>query len=83
MSGGPGMHIEILSEPQRKALALLGNALTGSDFYMAGGTALSLQVGHRNSVDLDWFVPRLGEPETLFQSLKSFRIDFKVQSISF
>ena len=77
------MHIEILSAPQRKALALFGNALTGSDFYLAGGTALSLQVGHRYSVDLDWFAPRLGEPETLFQRLKSFGIDFKVLSISF
>jgi len=83
MYGVPGMHIEILSEPQKMALTLLGNALSDSDFYMAGGTALSLQVGHRNSVDLDWFIPRLGEPETLLHKLKSFKIDFKVQSISF
>jgi hypothetical protein len=40
-------------------------------------------VGHRKSVDLDWFIPRLGETETLFQRLKSFGIDFKVQSVSF
>ncbi len=25
------------------------------DFYLAGGTALALQLGHRQSVDLDWF----------------------------
>ena len=77
------MHIETLSASQERALALLGKALAGSDFYLAGGTALSLQVGHRKSIDLDWFVPRLGEPENLFQRLKSFRIDFKVQSVSF
>jgi hypothetical protein len=29
----------------------------GSRFYLAGGTALSLQLGHRQSVDLDFFSP--------------------------
>lgn len=82
MSGGPGMHIEILSAPQRKAIELLGKALANSNFYLAGGTALSLQMGHRQSVDLDWFIPRLGEAESLFQRLKFAGIDFKVQSVS-
>ena len=27
-----------------------------SHFYLAGGTALSLQVGHRKSIDLDYFI---------------------------
>jgi hypothetical protein len=26
-----------------------------NDFYLAGGTALALQIGHRISTDLDWF----------------------------
>jgi len=29
--------------------------LTGSHWYLAGGTALALQVGHRSSEDLDFF----------------------------
>ena len=35
------------------------------DFYLAGGTALALQIGHRISTDLDWFstVRRLPAPE--------------------
>ena len=28
-----------------------------SDFKLAGGTALSLYIGHRKSIDLDLFVP--------------------------
>ena len=28
------------------------------DFYLAGGTALALQIGHRLSIDLDFFSPR-------------------------
>ena len=27
------------------------------DWYLAGGTALALQAGHRRSVDLDFFTP--------------------------
>ncbi len=36
-----------------------------NDFYLAGGTALALQIGHRVSTDLDWFSPehRLLFPE--------------------
>lgn len=28
------------------------------DFYLAGGTALALQLGHRRSVDIDLFTNR-------------------------
>lgn len=31
---------------------------SASDWYLAGGTALALQVGHRESVDLDFFTSR-------------------------
>ncbi len=41
------------------SLVLDGFARTsiGARFYLAGGTALSLQLGHRLSVDLDFFSP--------------------------
>ncbi|MBI2415184.1 MAG: nucleotidyl transferase AbiEii/AbiGii toxin family protein [Candidatus Kerfeldbacteria bacterium] len=32
--------------------------LRRSRWYLAGGTALALQVGHRRSVDLDFFLPK-------------------------
>ena len=37
---------------QLKQLPLMKN------WYLAGGTALALQYGHRRSVDFDWFSPR-------------------------
>jgi len=77
------MNVEVLSDAQKEVLSLLGPALANSDFYLAGGTALALQVGHRTSVDLDWFSPKLGEPEALFRKLRSSEIDFEIQSISF
>lgn len=40
------------------------------DFYLAGGTALALFLGHRISVDFDFFNPKDFDPETVFQRLK-------------
>lgn len=34
-------------------------------FYLAGGTALALQFGHRRSVDLDFFTPEPFDEEVL------------------
>lgn len=36
-------------------LRLLGQASLLRDFYLAGGTALALRLGHRYSIDLDFF----------------------------
>lgn len=76
------MEFEILSDVQRKTLPLLAKAIVNTDFYLAGGTALALQIGHRPSLDFDWFIRKLGEPEILFSRLKSFNIDFQIQSVS-
>lgn len=38
-----------------EALALLSRQPFINEFYLAGGTALALQIGHRLSTDLDWF----------------------------
>ncbi len=39
----------------RRALTFLRQQPFVRDFYLAGGTALALQIGHRISTDLDWF----------------------------
>jgi predicted nucleotidyltransferase component of viral defense system len=48
----------------------LSQALAGSDFYLAGGTALALLEGHRISVDLDLFSPTLSDVETLLEGFE-------------
>ena len=43
------------------------------DFYLSGGTALSLQIGHRVSVDLDFFTKKVQsklESQSLFRKLE-------------
>ncbi len=69
MSGTPEIHVDILNDAQREVIAYLGKALAHSDFYLAGGTAAALQLGHRSSMDLDWFIEKLGDPEILFRYL--------------
>lgn len=53
----------ILPVSQRKLWSLFqrqAEALSRFGYYLAGGTALTLQIGHRRSVDFDFFSRRLG-----------------------
>lgn len=49
------MFPEILPENGENLLKLLTKANLLDSFYLAGGTGLALQIGHRKSVDLDFF----------------------------
>jgi predicted nucleotidyltransferase component of viral defense system len=51
------LHLEVLPETQQHLLDTLSVQPFISDFYMAEGTCLALQIGHRQSVDFDFFVP--------------------------
>jgi hypothetical protein len=46
------MHLEVLQEEGKKIFNKLS---TFENFYLAGGTALALLIGHRISVDFDLF----------------------------
>ena len=47
------MHSEILSENQRQLLPLI--AKYRREYYLVGGTAIALHLGHRRSIDFDLF----------------------------
>ncbi|MBM4460367.1 MAG: nucleotidyl transferase AbiEii/AbiGii toxin family protein [Chloroflexi bacterium] len=51
------MFVEALPAGTRRDLALLAKAGLVQPFYLAGGTAVALYLGHRVSVDLDFFGP--------------------------
>lgn len=60
------IHAEILPVEQSACLKTLGPAATTLGFYLAGGTAIALHLGHRRSVDFDWFSPHFpGRPVDL------------------
>lgn len=54
----PELHQEILRPPQRKLWEILqhdAGLFRSQGFILAGGTALALQIGHRESHDFDFF----------------------------
>ncbi len=48
---------ETVSEEMRRVMKHFSGTEIGRRFYLAGGTALALQLGHRRSIDLDFFSP--------------------------
>lgn len=52
-----GVFWETVSSEMRQVMATLKATEIGGRFYLAGGTALALQLGHRRSYDLDYFSP--------------------------
>ena len=47
--------MEPITKKTKYVLEALNNSGITKDFYLAGGTALALQIEHRLSIDLDWF----------------------------
>lgn len=77
------MHVDVLNKFQKIILPAMAKALVGADLYLAGGTALALQVEHRPSIDFDWFGSQIGDPEILFRRLRSAGFDFTILANSF
>lgn len=50
-------HWEALTPATRQAIKIVENLTFIGGFYLAGGTGLALHLGHRFSVDLDFFSP--------------------------
>lgn len=63
------LHLDVLPKATQKAFAYFSNNQIANihDWYLAGGTALALQVGHRQSVDLDFFSERQDFDETALE----------------
>ena len=51
------MHSEILNERQTELLPLMSQFRR--EYYLVGGTAIALYIGHRRSIDFDLFKPSL------------------------
>ena len=61
---------EILTEPQQALLELLSRIPEVRTFYLAGGTALALYLGHRRSKDFDFFRAREFLPQEILSQLR-------------
>jgi hypothetical protein len=76
-------HEEIMPPDQRRALGTLGRHATEAGFYLAGGTAVAIQIGHRQSIDFDWFTPAgLDDPMAFAGLLRSRGIPLETRSVA-
>lgn len=75
------MFTKTLFGKTKDALALLGKSHFLNEAYLGGGSACALQLGHRISVDLDFFTPKEFDTKHLIKSLKEIS-DFKIEQES-
>jgi hypothetical protein len=70
------MHNEILSDKQVNLLPLVREFRR--EFYLVGGTAISLYLGHRRSIDFDLFKNTSLHPKRIISKVSSYGLDYKV-----
>ena len=63
-----------ISKNTRVVLGKIRALVKKENFYLAGGTALSLWYGHRESVDLDFFRYKSFDPEKLRSKISLFKV---------
>ncbi|OGZ78203.1 MAG: hypothetical protein A2528_00070 [Candidatus Staskawiczbacteria bacterium RIFOXYD2_FULL_37_9] len=72
------MFENVLSENAKKSLAILGQSGILKNAYMAGGTALALQIGHRLSYDFDFFTTEEFDATLLTQKINKLIPNFNL-----
>ena len=63
------MFYKILDSKRRSILPIF--KAFKKDFYLAGGTGIALQIGHRDSIDFDFFSKKEFDTKKLFINLKA------------
>ncbi len=70
------MYPAILSDAQQALLPFL--ASRQREFYLVGGTAIALQIGHRQSIDFDLFKKAGIHREKIARSLRQHHLDWQL-----
>ena len=65
------MFEQTLSNDTKSNLESIGRTPLASQFYLAGGTAVALHLGHRRSFDLDFFTPEHFSIDRILETLKA------------
>lgn len=73
------MFEEVLPKDSKSALAVLGESGLLKEAYLAGGTALALQIGHRISVDFDFFTRKEFDENFFIQKLTELPLRFRLE----
>jgi hypothetical protein len=76
-------HPAVLTPTQRRVLRHLSSIVTRAGFYLAGGTAVALHLGHRRSQDFDWFITKpIADPLHLAAMLRAQGISFVTERVA-
>lgn len=75
----PLLHPEALPRPQLELLKASAGPTQRWQAYLAGGAALALHLGHRQSVDLDWFTPRTLRTDELAEDVRRLGTPVTIQ----
>ena len=70
------MHKEILTDTQIALLPLIKQFKR--EFYLVGGTAIALHIGHRRSIDFDLFKFSSLHPKSIITKVSSFDFSYSV-----
>ena len=76
------LHWGAAPEGMRGVLTSVSAALSDTDFYLAGGTALALLERHRISADLDLFSQTIDDPEAAQHAIQATRLEAVTTAIS-
>jgi len=66
------LHKEILNQEQLNLLPILKEFRR--TFYLVGGTAIALQIGHRRSIDFDLFSEKAVQPKKIIDKFHSHQL---------
>ncbi|MEK7537203.1 MAG: nucleotidyl transferase AbiEii/AbiGii toxin family protein [Patescibacteria group bacterium] len=75
------MFEKVLPRDAKNSLALLGESGLLKDAYLAGGTALALHIGHRISVDFDFFTGKEFNHDYFVQKLTELPVSFQSERV--
>ncbi|MGH7458899.1 MAG: nucleotidyl transferase AbiEii/AbiGii toxin family protein [Longimicrobiaceae bacterium] len=76
-------HREVMPASQQRMLRRLGPITTGAGFFLAGGTAVAIQLGHRRSLDFDWFTGgKIADALGLAADLRRAGVDIAVMDVA-
>jgi hypothetical protein len=68
--------LNALARSQKTVLTQLAPIATQQGFYLGGGTAIALHLGHRRSIDFDWFTMNpISDPMSLANKIRDEGID--------
>jgi hypothetical protein len=73
------MHLEILNNEQIELLPILSQFKR--EYYLVGGTAIALHIGHRESIDFDLFKEKDIRKKDVYTKLKN--LEYKVSFADF